>query len=289
MLRFRAWLAALVKGRRSSFSILANALTPDVKLAVIQEQALLALRAATNDDVQRCAVVCLRRIDAAGLHSCRALSCECASSPCPASSATRFFTRAAAHAAECQFRPVACANKGCAKTCSAMHYDEHLSVCEWTAIRCVLCGAPVAACLMQVRTTAVCSSRSSPRRRSTRRSCVRSAKCSASSPAARPRLRCRRGCGRACPPPRVLKSSPLVCARQGQHNADAAVQHAHFLLQRYITRQQLLARINDDVTALLASDTRQLLHVSEVNAGLGERASEVRAAPYRARARVRTA
>ena len=81
MLRFRAWLAALVKGRRSSFSILANALTPDVKLAVVQEQALVVLRAHTNHDVQRCAAVCLRRIDAAGLHSCRALSSECASTP----------------------------------------------------------------------------------------------------------------------------------------------------------------------------------------------------------------
>ncbi len=72
----------------------------------------------------------------------------------------------------------------------------------------------------------------------------------------------------------------MVCARQGLHNADAAVQHADFLLQRYITRQQLLARMNDVVTALLAGAANQLLHVSEVNAGLGERASEVRAKLY---------
>ena len=46
-----------------------------------------------------------------------------------------------------------------------------------------------------------------------------------------------------------------------------------------MTRQQLLQRINDDVTALLERDARQLLHVSEVNAGLTQRASEVRALP----------
>ncbi len=40
MLRFRAWLASLIKGRRSSFSILANALTADAKLSAVQQQAL---------------------------------------------------------------------------------------------------------------------------------------------------------------------------------------------------------------------------------------------------------
>ncbi len=43
----------------------------------MQLQAVLALRAAASDAVERCAVVCLRHIDTAGLHTCRAASSEC--------------------------------------------------------------------------------------------------------------------------------------------------------------------------------------------------------------------
>ena len=63
-------MTAIVKGRRSSFSIFANALTPDTKLAAIQAQALKAVQAARSDAVERAAAVCLRRIDVAGLHTC---------------------------------------------------------------------------------------------------------------------------------------------------------------------------------------------------------------------------
>jgi hypothetical protein len=32
-----------------------------------------------------------------------------------------------------------------------MDDEEHLDVCEWTPLSCVLCALPIAACLMQVR------------------------------------------------------------------------------------------------------------------------------------------
>jgi hypothetical protein len=72
MSRLALWLAALVRGRRSSFSVFANALTPDTKLATIQAQALKAVQAAKNSAVERAAAACLRRVDAAGLHTCSA-------------------------------------------------------------------------------------------------------------------------------------------------------------------------------------------------------------------------
>ncbi len=146
----RTWLAALVKGRRSSFSIFANALTPDTKLAAIQAQALAAVQAAKDDAVERAAAACLRRIDADGLHTCSAKPSECerctAITPC-----TSQFTPRAAHSLECRFRSVMCKHKGCGSVHSAVHDEEHSSVCEWTPLICVLCALPVAACVMHVR------------------------------------------------------------------------------------------------------------------------------------------
>ncbi len=87
------------------------------------------------------------------------------------------------------------------------------------------------------------------------------------------------------PPPRssVCRSSSLTCcppltgcALQGQHNADEAAQHAQFLLQRYMSRQELLAQVNAAAAELQASNDRKLLHVTEVNAGLADTASKVK-------------
>lgn len=74
--RLTVWLAALVKGRRSSFSVFANALTPDSKLVVIQAQALKSIQASKNADVERAAAVCLRRIDVGNVYTCNATSSE---------------------------------------------------------------------------------------------------------------------------------------------------------------------------------------------------------------------
>jgi hypothetical protein len=74
--QLRLWLAALVKGRRSSFSIFANALTPDTKLVAIQAQALKALQALKSDSVQRAAAAWLRRIDVLGTYACIEKTCE---------------------------------------------------------------------------------------------------------------------------------------------------------------------------------------------------------------------
>jgi hypothetical protein len=148
MERLRSWLAALVRGRRSSFSILANALTPDAKLAAIQTLALQAVQATKNEAVQRAAAACLRRIDVAGVHTCTSppSQCECS---CFLASWFPRFTLPAVHSLECRFRPVACRHIGCSSVHSAIHDDEHRDTCQWTPLTCVLCALPVAACNMQ--------------------------------------------------------------------------------------------------------------------------------------------
>ena len=164
--KMRVWLGAIIKGRRSSFSIFANALTPDVKLAAIQTQALQMLKTAAPAAIERAALVCLRRIDVDGLYTCRSTSSECTCRACTCVSAclapVSQYLLCAAHASECKFRPVTCKNKGCSSRHSAMHDKAHSDVCEWSPLDCVLCKLPVAACLMHVRHRPVPLSFASP-------------------------------------------------------------------------------------------------------------------------------
>jgi hypothetical protein len=130
--------------------VFANALTPDAKLATIQAQALKAVQAAKNNAVERAAAVCLRRVDAAGLHTCSAKTSECKIVPIRLPLIRMLFHSPAAHSLQCQFRAVACKHSGCASVHSAIHDEEHCNVCEWIPLECVLCKLPIAACSMQV-------------------------------------------------------------------------------------------------------------------------------------------